>query len=341
MLAAVYLLWYRHKRKHTEQSSSEAGLLRVSYHSLFKATNGFSSENLIGVGSFGSVYKGFLDHVQLTIAVKIVDLTGHGASRSFVAECETLRNVRHRNLVKVLSACSGFDQRGDDFKALVYEFLSNGSLDEWLHPLNGLRRKLNLIERLNIAIDIACALDYLHNNCVPPIVHCDLKPSNVLLNNDMVGHVSDFGLARFLPDALHKLLTNQTSSIGIKGSPGYIAPEYGAGGQVAAEGDVYSYGVLILEMLTGKRPTDDIFVDGFNLHCFAKEACSTERVVDIIIQEMGNPWDNHFARKLACLTSIVRIGVSCSSDSPRDRPHIADIVGSLVAIKDTLRKIYR
>lgn len=114
---------------------------------------------------------------------------------------------------------------------------------------------------------------------------------------------------------------------------------------MAAEGDVYSYGVLILEMFTGKRPTDDIFRDGFNLHLFAEEACSAERVVDIIdaplIQEMGNPWSSRFTRKLECLNSIMRIGVTCSSKSPRDRPRIMDVVGSLAAIKDTLIKLGR
>lgn len=224
MLTVVYLFWRGRKGKSPDSNSSEAGQLKVSYYMLSRATDGFSSENLIGVGSFGSMYRGILDQIQTTVAVKVLDLTRYGASKSFVAECEALRNIRHRNLVKVLSACSGFDLRGEDFKALVYEYLSNSNLDEWLHSTNKERRKLSLVERVNIAIDVACALDYLHNHCVPPIVHCDLKPSNVLLDDDMTGHVGDFGLARFLPDATHELLSSQTSSVGLKGSSGYIAP---------------------------------------------------------------------------------------------------------------------
>jgi serine/threonine protein kinase len=156
------------------------------------------------VGSFGSVYKGILDQGRHTVAVKVLNLLRHGASKSFMAECEALRNIRHRNLVKVLTSCSSIDYQGHDFKALVYEFMGNGNLDEWLHPTPRINealeepRGLSLLQRLNIAIDVANALDYLHHHCQTPIVHCDLKPSNVLLDDEMIGHVGDFGLARFL-----------------------------------------------------------------------------------------------------------------------------------------------
>ncbi|KAK2632958.1 hypothetical protein EUGRSUZ_L00821, partial [Eucalyptus grandis] len=275
ILSFLYFFWYRHNKNAPTSSSSEDELLHVSYQSLFKATSGFSSNNLLGEGSFGSVYKGLLDQTQSIMAIKIFDLTRHGASKSFIAECEALRRIRHRNLVKVVTACSGFDVNGNDFKALVYEFMSNGSLDEWLHPRVSqytTRSKFGLLERVNIATDVACALDYLHHHCETPIVHCDIKPSNVLLNDEMTGHVGDFGLARFLPEATHKLLTDQSRSIGVKGSFGYLAPEYGAGATISAKGDVYSFGVLILEMFTGKRPTNDMFENGQDLHCFVKAA---------------------------------------------------------------------
>ena len=148
------------------------------------------------------------------VAIKVLNLLRHGASKSFVAKCEILRNIRHRNLVKVLTICSSIDYQGRDFKALVYEFLGNGNLDEWLHPTPGTNeaveepRKLSLIQRLNIAIDVASALDYLHHHCQTPIVHCDLKPSNILLDDEMVGHVGDFGLAKFLHDATQDCSTN-------------------------------------------------------------------------------------------------------------------------------------
>jgi len=157
--------------------------------------------------------------------VKVFNLLQKGASKSFVAECVALINIRHRNLVKILTACCSIDIQGNDFKALVYEFMINGSLEEWLHPVHTYKpRNLNLMQRLNIAIDVARVLDYLHNDCEMPIVHCDLKPSNVLLGGDMTAHVSDFGLAKFPSEDPRQLSTGQTSTVGIRGTVGYAAP---------------------------------------------------------------------------------------------------------------------
>ncbi|KAJ8617745.1 hypothetical protein MRB53_013931 [Persea americana] len=131
-----------------------------------------------------------------------------------------------------------------------------------------------------VAIDIACALDYLHDHCPTTILHCDLKPSNVLLDDDMVAHIGDFGLARILSDDINDSRT-QSNSLAIRGSIGYVAPEYGMGANPSTYGDVYSYGILLLEMLTGKRPSDDMFKNNLNLHQFAKMALP-ERVMEII-----------------------------------------------------------
>ncbi|THF93949.1 hypothetical protein TEA_017639 [Camellia sinensis var. sinensis] len=167
----------------------------ISYAELLQATEGFSSRNLIGKGSYGSVHKGILNCETIrAIAVKVLNLQVRGASKSFLAVCEALRNIQHRNLVKIITACSSIDFEGNEFKALVFEFISNGSLESWLHssPLNQEGSKnLNLVQRLNIAIDVASALDYLHNHCETPIIHCNLKPSNVLLDDDLSTRVMD------------------------------------------------------------------------------------------------------------------------------------------------------
>ncbi|XP_077230320.1 uncharacterized protein LOC143863513 isoform X2 [Tasmannia lanceolata] len=220
--------WKKKSRKNPFVSSPlEDQRLKLSYAELLRATNGFSLENLIGAGSYGSVYKGLLNHNETAVAVKVLNLQQHGATKSFNAECEALRNIRHRNLIKILTSCSSIDYQGNDFKALVFKYMPNGSLEKWLHQSGDGQHpvmNLTLIQRLNIAIDVASALDYLHHHGEMPLVHCDLKPSNILLDDDMNAHVGDFGLARFIFAATANLSNNQSSSLAIKGSIGYVAP---------------------------------------------------------------------------------------------------------------------
>ena len=198
--------------------------MRISYKELLKATNGFNHENLIGVGSFGSVFKGFLKGNEKPIAVKVLNLQQKGAAKTFLVECKTLKEVRHRNLMKILSTCSSMDFKGNDFKALVFELMPNGSLDGWLHPTIDQERVLSFCQRLDIAIGVASALDYLHHCSHIPIVHSDLKPSNVLLGEDMTAHVTDFGLAKFLSRSSEDPSHKEMSSVAINGSIGYIPP---------------------------------------------------------------------------------------------------------------------
>lgn len=161
------------------------------------------------------------------VAIKVFNLNQYGAPKSFVSECEALRNTRHRNLVKVITLCSTVDPTGSDFKALIFQYMHNGSLERWLHPEDhgyDNKRFLSLGERINIALDIAYALDYLHNQCATPVIHCDLKPSNVLLDLEMIAYVSDFGLARFMCTTSTAVPANSTSFANLKGSIGYIPP---------------------------------------------------------------------------------------------------------------------
>ncbi|KAH0722248.1 hypothetical protein KY285_004852 [Solanum tuberosum] len=274
--AFFFYRFERSKRTFPSLDNNLNQLIAMSYQSILKVTNGFSASNLIGVGSYGYVYKGILETDGKHVAIKVLNLLQYGAIKSFIAECEALRNVRHRNLVKLLTACSGVDYHGNEFKALVYEFMANGSLEDWLYPDNSRPnvqpRRLGFLQRLNIAIDVASAIHYLHNDCQISIIHCDLKPSNILLDDELVAHVGDFGLARFLHLTDETTCRIQTSSSTFKGSIGYIAPEYGMGSEASTQGDVYSFGIVLLEMLTGKRPTDDMFGGDLSLHDFVRNA---------------------------------------------------------------------
>jgi Leucine-rich repeat (LRR) protein len=233
-LIACYLMKTRFKPNSVDQEARfhNEKHERISYAEIDAATRSFSAANLIGSGSFGNVYTGTLnfDESLCTVAIKVLNLSKRGANRSFLRECEALRKIRHRNLVKVITVCSSFDRNGDEFKALVLEFICNGNLDEWLHPntmTNSMTfRRLSLMERLCIALDVAEALEYLHHQTEPSIVHCDIKPCNILLDDDIVAHVTDFGLAKIMhtEECKHSGCGTESSSLVIKGTIGYIAP---------------------------------------------------------------------------------------------------------------------
>lgn len=198
----------------------------ISYHELVEATDAFSESNLLGRGSFGTVYKGTLSD-GITVAVKVFNLQAEAAFKSFNAECEVLCNIRHRNLLKIISSCSSMD-----FKALVLEYMPNESLEKWLYSHNYF---LDVLQRLNTMLDVAFAVEYLRHRLATPIVHCDLKPSNVLLDADMVARVGDFGIAKLFGEGEYIAQTKTLATIG------YMAP-----------GDVYYpifFHVLILQIL--------------------------------------------------------------------------------------------
>ncbi|XP_034675066.1 probable LRR receptor-like serine/threonine-protein kinase At3g47570 [Vitis riparia] len=332
---------------------------KISYSDIQHATNDFSPENLVGKGGFGSVYKGVFrtgeNGVNTIFAVKVIDLQQGEASENFNAECEVLRNIQHRNLVKVITSCSSIDKRRVEFKALVMEFMSNGSLEKWLYPEDtnsGLA--LTLIQRLNIAIDVASALNYLHHDCDPPVVHCDLKPANVLLDYNMGAHVGDFGLARFL---WKNPSEDESSTIGLKGSIGYIAPECSLGSRISTSRDVYSFGILLLEIFTAKKPTDDMFQEGLNQNklasallinqfldmadkrLFNNDACTDYSIFTSSsggINSIGTSSNtlSHWKIKTEeCITAIIHVGLSCAAHSTTDRSTMREALTKLHDIK--------
>jgi Leucine-rich repeat (LRR) protein len=223
------------KRKLTTRSNSLSSFGReipkITYRDLFRATEGFATSNLIGQGRYGSVYQGKLFQDRNVVAIKVFSLETRGAHKSFIAECNALRNMRHRNLVPILTACSTTDSNGNEFKALVYEFMPRGDLHNLLYSTgdsegSSYLNYVSLDQRLSILVDVSDALAYLHHSHQGTFVHCDLKPSNILLGHDMVAHVGDFGLARFKFSSTTSSFVDSysTSSIAIKGTIGYVAP---------------------------------------------------------------------------------------------------------------------
>ena len=199
---------------------------RITYRELSEATEGFDEQRLLGSGSYGRVYKGVLSD-GTAIAVKVLQLQAGNSTKSFNRECQVLKRIRHRNLIRIITACSL-----PDFKALVLPYMANGSLDSCLYPHSetGLRSgssDLSLIQRVNICSDIAEGMAYLHHHSPVRVIHCDLKPSNVLLNDDMTALVSDFGISRLVTTVGNagavEHTANSTANM-LCGSIGYIAP---------------------------------------------------------------------------------------------------------------------
>ncbi|XP_031475125.1 LRR receptor-like serine/threonine-protein kinase EFR [Nymphaea colorata] len=305
----------------------------ISYRELLHATNNFDDSNLIGSGSFGSVYRGILSD-GTKVAVKVLNLLFEGALNSFSIECEIMRKVRHRNLLRIISSCTN-----EEFKALVLQYMPRGSLEDCLYAS---AESLNLLQRLDIMIDVACAMEYLHHDFFEPVLHCDLKPSNVLLDDDLTAYVADFGIAKMLAGSKSSTLTETL------GSTGYIAPEFGMSGKVSTKADVYSYGVLLLETFTRRKPTDPMFAGDFSLIQWVADelTASPDAVLEVIDGCLLDEYSgsSHTGQREAVrsitknelLVSILQVGLLCSRESPRGRTNMRQVVADLKKIREKL-----
>ncbi|XP_042033582.1 LRR receptor-like serine/threonine-protein kinase EFR [Salvia splendens] len=287
---------------------------RISYIELERGTSSFSETNLLGRGSFGSVFEATLSD-GLKVAVKVFNLELQGATRSFHAETAILSNIRHRNLVRVIGCCSNME-----FKALILTYMRNGSLDTWLHSDV---YHLDLIQRLKIALDVAAALEYLHHGHTFPVVHCDIKPSNVLLDEDMTAHLTDFGISKLFDGGETFIQTQTMATIG------YAAPEFGMEGKVSTNGDVYSFGILLLEMFTGKRPTDDMFGEERSIKEWVSEALEQNTTTELVALALLSREDQHFSAKMQCLLSMFELAMKCLADSADERINMNEAATAL------------
>ncbi|CAB4303144.1 unnamed protein product [Prunus armeniaca] len=288
--------------------------ITFTYEELLMATNGFSNANLLGQGGFGYVHKGVLPNGKV-VAIKQLKAGSGQGEREFQAEIEVISRVHHRYLVSLVGYCISGAQR-----MLIYEFVPNNTLEFHLHGKG--RPTMNWPTRLKIALGSAKGLAYLHEDCQPKIIHRDIKASNILLDHNFEAKVADFGLAKVSLD------TDTHVSTRVMGTFGYLAPEYASSGKLTEKSDVFSFGVVLLELITGRQPidktqsfTDDSMVEWARpLLAQALETGNFDAIVDVRLQNDYNTGE--MACMLACAAACVR-------HSGRRRPRMSQVVRAL------------
>ncbi|XP_051113474.1 probable serine/threonine-protein kinase PBL5 [Andrographis paniculata] len=302
---------------HDGSIPSEAGCKArtFSFLELAAATQNFKCSNFLGEGGFGKVYKGCIQDTDEVVAVKRLDRNGCQGVREFVVEVVTLSMADHPNLVKLIGFCAEGDQR-----MLVYEFMPLGSLEDHLHDLRPGRKVLDWNTRMKIAAGAARGLEYLHDKMKTPVIYRDLKCSNILLGEGYHPKLSDFGLAKVGPsgDKTHV-------STRVMGTYGYCAPDYAMTGQLTFKSDIYSFGVVLLEIITGRRAIDNRKTGSeANLVTWAKPLFKDRKK----FHQMADPaLEGQYPSR--GLYQALAIAAMCVQEQPGMRPLIADIVTAL------------
>lgn len=300
---------------------SAAGMPEVSHlgwghwftlRDLEEATDGLAEENVIGEGGYGIVYRGTL-HDSTMIAVKNLLNNRGQAEKEFKVEVEAIGRVRHKNLVRLLGYCVE-----GAYRMLVYEYVDNGNLDQWLHGDVGEVSPLTWDIRMNIMLATAKGLAYLHEGLEPKVVHRDIKAGNILLDQHWNAKVSDFGLAKLLCSEKSYVTTR------VMGTFGYVAPEYASTGMLNERSDVYSFGVLIMEIITGRSPVDYTRAPGeVNLVEWLKNMVAerkAEEVVDPKMTEKPSP---------KTLKRALLVALRCVDPDANKRPKMGHVIHML------------
>ncbi|KAJ8775123.1 hypothetical protein K2173_020127 [Erythroxylum novogranatense] len=293
-------LWSYHSK---DRPASLSGVFRYSYKDIQKATQNFTTT--LGQGSFGPVYKAVMPTGE-TLAVKVLASNSKQGEKEFQTEVSLLGRLHHRNLVNLVGYSVDKGQH-----MLIYEFMSNGSLANLLY--NQKEQSLSWDERIQIALDIAHGVEYLHEGAVPPVIHRDLKSANILLDESMRAKVADFGLSK------EEVFDDQNS--GLKGTYGYIDPVYISTNQFTTKSDIYSFGVIIFELITAIHPHQNL-IEYVNL-----AGMSSDGIDEILDKQLVGQCNIEEVRELA------RIGHKCLHKFQRKRPSIGEVSQAITKIK--------
>ncbi|XP_059452031.1 probable serine/threonine-protein kinase PBL7 [Corylus avellana] len=311
------------------QLVAENGLQVFAFKQLHSATSGFSKSNVVGHGGFGLVYRGVLSDGR-KVAIKLMDQAGKQGEEEFKVEVELLGRLRSPYLLALLGYCSD-----NNHKLLVYEFMVNGGLQEHLYPVSStkvLSLKLDWETRLRIALEAAKGLEYLHEQVSPPVIHRDFKSSNILLDKNFHAKVSDFGLAKLGSEKAGGHVSTR-----VLGTQGYVAPEYALTGHLTTKSDVYSYGVVLLELLTGRVPVDMKRPPGEGVLVSWALPRLTDR--DKVVEIMDPALEGQYSMKE--VIQVAAIATMCVQPEADYRPLMADVVQSLVPLMKTHRPTSR
>ncbi|XP_047066708.1 receptor-like serine/threonine-protein kinase ALE2 [Lolium rigidum] len=288
-----------------------------SISDLEKATGKFSFNKIIGEGGYGRVYRGIIEE-GVEVAVKLLTGKHQNRDREFIAEVEMLSRLHHRNLVKLIGICVERSMR-----CLVFELVPNGSVESHLHGRDKIYGPLDFDTRMKIALGAARGLAYLHEDANPHVIHRDFKASNVLLENDFTAKVADFGLAKEASEGMEHISTQ------VMGTFGYVAPEYAMTGHLLVKSDVYSYGVVLLELLSGRKPVDMTQPSGSeNLVTWARPLLTNREGLERLVDPLLPPATRDFEK----LAKAAAIASMCVHVEAPQRPFMGEVVQALKLI---------
>ncbi|KAK7292971.1 hypothetical protein RJT34_15830 [Clitoria ternatea] len=296
-----------------------------TFRELAAITKNFREESLIGEGGFGRVYKGRLEKTNQQVAVKQLDRNGLQGNREFLVEVLMLSLLHHPNLVNLIGYCADGDQR-----LLVYEYMPLGSLEDHLFEVGPQKKALDWQTRMKVALDAAKGVEYLHVKANPPVIYRDLKSSNILLDKEFNAKLSDFGLAKLGPTGDKSHVSSR-----VMGTYGYCAPEYQRTGQLTVKSDIYSFGVVLLELITGRRAIDNARPGRHqNLVVWAYPVFRTPNKYN----QLADPLlEGKYP--IRALHQAVAVAAMCLNEEPSARPLMSDVVTALSFLGTTPESI--